>query len=301
MFSRAVVVSVVICAGLAPGVAPGNSDLPELKGPYLGQKPPGTTPEVFAPGVISVDENFEHSAAVFSPDGSEVFWCTNVGWYTERGQQGMLRLYSMKMVDGRWTEPQLAPFVKNIRVERPVFSPDGNSLYFERASDLTRESDSDIYVVHKTADGWSDPEPVSPLINSQASERLHCVTNDGSMYFTRNLMRPDEEVLVSRRVDGTFTEPEKLGEAYNRPDAVEFALVFGPDENYMIVNTHEAPRSANVFVSYRNTDGSWSDRVKTPYYSGGFLALSPDGKYLFLMGEAIYWVSTSFVEDLRPL
>lgn len=51
---------------------------PILQGPYLGQKRPGTMPEVFAPGIISVEENFEHSAAVFSPDGNEVFWCTNV-------------------------------------------------------------------------------------------------------------------------------------------------------------------------------------------------------------------------------
>ena len=28
-------------------------DFPELKGEYLGQPPPGLTPEVFAPGIIS--------------------------------------------------------------------------------------------------------------------------------------------------------------------------------------------------------------------------------------------------------
>lgn len=31
-----------------------------------------------------------------------------------------------------------------------------------------------------------------------------------------------------------------------------------------------------------------------------FLALSPDAKYLFLLGETKYWVCTSFVEDLKP-
>jgi hypothetical protein len=297
---RSILIFVVVSATLALCVDAQTDEFSVLKGPYLGQKPPGTTPEVFAPGVISVDENFEHSAAVFSPDGSEVFWCTNVGFYSEQGRQGMLRLYYMKMAGGKWSAPEIAPFAADVRVERPVFSPDGNSLYFECGSDPHRESDADIYVVHRADDGWSDWKPVSPLINSPAIERLHCVTADGSMYFARNLMRPDEQVLVSKRVDGMFTEPEKLGEAYNKPDEVEFALVFGPDEDYMIVNTNEAPGAANVFVSYKADDGSWSDRVAAPYYSGGFLALSPDGNYLFLMGEAIYWVNTSFVENLRP-
>jgi hypothetical protein len=39
-------------------------------------------------------------AAVFSPAGDEVFWCTNVGWYSEHGKQGMLRLYFTKTTTG---------------------------------------------------------------------------------------------------------------------------------------------------------------------------------------------------------
>ena len=31
----------------------GEEDFPVLKGRYLGQKPPGTKPEIFAPGIIS--------------------------------------------------------------------------------------------------------------------------------------------------------------------------------------------------------------------------------------------------------
>jgi hypothetical protein len=59
-------------------------------------------------------------------------------------------------------------------------------------------------------------------------------------------------------------------------------------------------RSPVLNICYRQADGSWSDRIKTPYHCGGFLALSPDGKYLFMLEDEICWVSTSFVEDLRP-
>ena len=54
-----------------------QTDFPELTGPYLGQKPPGEKPELFAPGIISVEANFEHSTAVFSPDGKYLFYSSD--------------------------------------------------------------------------------------------------------------------------------------------------------------------------------------------------------------------------------
>ena len=42
--------------------------------PYLGQRPPGTTPRVFAPRVISTGNI--HSWLAISPDGREMFWST---------------------------------------------------------------------------------------------------------------------------------------------------------------------------------------------------------------------------------
>lgn len=276
-----------------------QSDFPKLTGPYLGQKPPGKAPEYFAPGIITVDANFEHSAAVFSPDGSEVFWCTNIDFYTDKRVVGNLRLYYMKIIDGQWTAPQIAPFTKNIRVERPVFSPDGSKLYIEYNPVPNKKiDDADIYVVERIGKGWSEPVPVSPLINTPAIERLHCVTTDGSLYFTRNLMTRNEEIFVSRLVNGEFTEPEKLGESYNSDD-YEVAILIAPDEKYMLIWVN-AQHSSGLNISYKKADGSWSDRIKAPYYCGGFLALSPDGNYLFFENEGICWVNTSFIEELKP-
>ncbi|MFC1492713.1 TolB family protein [candidate division KSB1 bacterium] len=276
-----------------------RQDFTALTGEYLGQKPPGPAPELFAPGIISVEENFEHSAAVFSPDKKEVFWCTNVKMYTDKRIIGNLRLYYMKMIDGKWTSPRPAPFTNNIRVERPVFSPDGSRLYIEYGSNPNYESDTDIYVVERTGEGWSDPVPVSPMINSPAWERLHCVTADGSLYFTRDLLTRNEEIFISRFVDGEFTEPEKLGKSYNS-DAAEIVILIAPDEHYMLICQKNEQHSSDLYICYKKPDGTWTERIKTPYYCGGFLALSPDGKYLFLLNEGICWVDTSFIEALKP-
>jgi len=47
-----------------------EADFSQLIGPYLGQKPPGMTPEVFAPGIVSTD-SYEF-ACCFSPVMGEI-------------------------------------------------------------------------------------------------------------------------------------------------------------------------------------------------------------------------------------
>jgi hypothetical protein len=91
-----------------------------LKGPYLGQKPPGKTPEIFAAGIISPEEGY-HSSPVFSPDGKEVYWATMTS--------GILY---MTINDGSWTVPKnLGPKVNTANHEIcPIISPEGKYLFF---------------------------------------------------------------------------------------------------------------------------------------------------------------------------
>jgi cytohesin len=56
----------------AKGADQGPPRFPVLTGPYLGQKPPGEEPEIFAPGIVST-MGMQHGPAVFSSDGREVY------------------------------------------------------------------------------------------------------------------------------------------------------------------------------------------------------------------------------------
>ena len=79
-----------------------ESGSPLLKGPYLGQKPPGITPEVFAPGVVSTSAH-EFSCS-FTPDGKEFYFARrdpNLNYPV---------VMATKLVDGTWTKPEIAPF-----------------------------------------------------------------------------------------------------------------------------------------------------------------------------------------------
>ena len=99
-----------------------QSGFPKLKGPYLGQKPPGITPEIFRPGIISTDA-WEFSIT-FSKNGKELL-------FTRRkdSQQGNRLLY-MKMEGGRWSLPHPPPFALDCRESEPNFSPDGTCLFY---------------------------------------------------------------------------------------------------------------------------------------------------------------------------
>jgi len=55
----------------------------KLTGPYLGQKPPDTVPEIFAPGIVSTENGWE-AAISFSPDLGELLVTEHLlkGWIT---------------------------------------------------------------------------------------------------------------------------------------------------------------------------------------------------------------------------
>jgi len=54
-------------------------EIPVLEGPYLGQKPPGLTPEVFAPGIV----NKENSIDLEGMFGSDM----NSFYFTREGEE----------------------------------------------------------------------------------------------------------------------------------------------------------------------------------------------------------------------
>ncbi len=77
MKQKVTIIGIMIMLGMIFSNCTQQSDFPVLRGPYLGQKPPGDVPELFAPGIVS-DVYFEHSGAVFTPDGKELFWSTAI-------------------------------------------------------------------------------------------------------------------------------------------------------------------------------------------------------------------------------
>ena len=101
---------------------------PELRGSYLGQTPPGKTPKIFAPGIISSDTLLE-MGCTWMPDGKEFYFTTSnpTSW-----------TYNLLMVtkykNGEWTEPENSDLKGHGLYWGNCFLPGGERLYFRKAS-----------------------------------------------------------------------------------------------------------------------------------------------------------------------
>ena len=123
---------------------------PLLEGDYLGQSPPGKTPEIFAPGIITT-EYHEHSSPAFSLDGTEVYWSVFINFF---GPQVIL---TMQQKDGFWTQPEVSPFSGQYTDGNPCFSPEGQKLFFESRRPIHENEeardDIDLWLVERTENG----------------------------------------------------------------------------------------------------------------------------------------------------
>jgi len=272
-----------------------NSEtFPVLTGEYLGQIPPGDTAELFAPGIVSTGLYTRDVA--MTPEGDEIYFGVLVG--------GLAVVMETKLVDGRWTKPEVAPFSRNsdyLNLE-PHISPDGDHFYFlstrpPPSEELSEEEirawvHQDIWAMDRVEDGWGEPYNPGPPINTDAAEFFPSVTRDGTMYFTRGVDDSQESYIYrSRLVDGEYVEAEKLGPNVNST-ASQYNAFIAPDESYIIVcmSLHEDGLGRDdYFIVFRDENDNWStpinmgEHVNTP--GGGEFSpyVSPDGKYLFFM------------------
>jgi len=309
----------------------GKSGFPVLKGPYLGQKPPGNVPELFAPGLLSVGG--DEANITFTPDGMECCYTLwTPGWYSECPFQQKFIFYS-RMENGRWTEPQEFPFNPDRKEIYPFFSPDGKRLYF-CSGDIGSQR---TMFVEKSNEEWCDPKEVSLQAFGFIS-----VSSNGNLYF--NAEDPEIEgplnvfIYKSCYKNGQYLSPEKLSNAIN--DEACFRPYIAPDESYIIFDREKSKNNTgnedeeDLYISFRDKNGEWTKAknmgpgINTKYRDKRAF-VSFDGKYLFFASsriekkefpkdamnlselkqlmrvpadgcEHIYWVDAKVIEYLKP-
>jgi len=278
----------------------GGSDQVRLSGPYLGQSLPGTTPQVFAPGIVSTPAH--EFGCSLTPDGKE-FYFTRMD--PKRGQN---LIFVTKCIDGTWTDPVAVSFVQNRMSFEPRVTPDGSRLYFtwERPIPGQEGFGMNIWYVERKGDGWSNPINPGRFLNP---DKAMCVsvTLGGTIYTSNISGGPGTEAIaVARLVDGKYKSLERLPAPIN-VGAQDMYPYVAPDESYLIfASRRKSPSSSSgLFVSFRNPDGTWGEpRAIDLGLPAGLPLVSPDGKYFFFTaGERgksdIYWVEARFLEDLK--
>ncbi len=249
---------------------------------YLGQTSPGLTPQVFAPGIVSIPSAMDF-AGTFSPDGTEFY-------FTRRVDNGENVIFEAHLVNGAWTDPAPASFASGFVAFEPHVTADNQTIYFGWAhSQLSAEKssleDGGIWATDRTASGWSDPRYVGAgmFVSSDQGGQIYVTTFSASG--GPNLSKV---MLTDRR----FTTFENIGSGVHPAIA--------PDGSYLVYDDG----NGNLRVRFLLEDGTWGiakDLTKQGIPASAAIAsISPDGNYLFYVDKGdLYWVSTELIKNLK--
>lgn len=287
------------------------------RGAFLGLTPtdkPQLLPRFINSGMIEFN-------GTFNAEGTEFYYTTDIP------RHGMI-VHTQMLPDSSWSAPALAAFSGTYSDYDPLFSPDGNRLYFSsgRPAPGKSEGSSGIWFVERMHNGWTDPVYI-PL--GALSAFYSSVTSKGKVYF--NAGSPGK--LYSARKTAEQYQVEPLVQMLDSLQS-ELDPFIAPDESYLIFRGY-GDRSygrADLFISfhlngqwtpaenlgseinstaqevcpYVTTDGRFfifsSDRLAEPY---PLQPGTPIAEFQDKFGTSdnaqqnIYYMSADFIEDFR--
>jgi hypothetical protein len=306
-------------------------EFPKLTGPYLGQKLPGTSPEMFAPGIIST--GMGEACATFSSDGKECFFMVMVN--------GHEAIVHTEIANGYWTAPEVAPFSGKYYDGFPSLQPDGSRLFFHSNRPIENGAGFNIWFVEKTDQGWSEAKAIGAPVNGKHPALCPSVSRTGTIYFTRTFDSGEELIYRSKCINGSYLEPEKMPENINTRK-MQFHPAISPDESCLVLplagRDDAITAGDNYYVSFRDDNDNWSELINMGKEINGkrvwgISSFSPDGKFFFLSARPsfmdvnvtvfdkvmnyrdlqemtvknpaydradIYWVDAKIIDELKP-
>jgi len=279
-----------------------TAKLAGMTGDYLGQTPPGATPQLFAPGIVSTGL-YERDVTMM-PDGNELYF----GLIASND----VAIVGMKRENGVWTKPEIASFCSDPDVYNlePHITPDGKQFLF--LSTRPKEGQEkkpgwvyqDIWAMDRKGDTWGepynlgDPADKHEPVNTDAPEYYPSATRNGTLYFTRevtengksrSLILRSQAMYMVHSENRFYGKPEILPAAVN-PGDQQFNAFIDPDERYLIVciaNYKDNIGRCDYYVSFRSEDDVWTgpinmgELINTPGNNVGSPSVSPDGRYFF--------------------
>ena len=319
---------VILNADQAKAVSPGS--IPNE--PYFGQKAPGETPELFAPGIISTGAN--ELSVTISPDLNEFYvsrcspdWTTSIVCFK-------------RSVIG-WIGPQLAPFTKGLGDVYPFYSAKEHAVFFNSQRPLPGSTADKpartIWVARRSGPDWAEAVTLSGQLDLSLHLAYPTVSEKGNIYFnsTREDSLGGSDIYCLEKSAGGYGRIRNLGPAINS-EHQEFHPFISPAEDYIIFdrNSPEGFGGNDLHISFKNPDGTWSGAINmgetiNTRYSDMRAFVSPDGNYLFFCSmrpnhqdrvddehpgyesfaniiygpgngsQDIYWVSAAVIEKLK--
>lgn len=269
---------------------------------YLGQNPPGLQPQRFPPAdLLATAEWNWHSAPVFSPDGTEMFF---VKYYTADGR---VELQQMKMENNLWNGPVSPAFADSEYIEScPVYSPTGDTLYFRSS-----RPGGGIFFTIRIGQNWTEPVTLNiPFPPGSFLGWQFAFASDGSVYF-EIWENGQVDIYFSKFLNGNYQTPELLPFPINT-EFYEWGTFIDPEGNFMMFTSNRPGGSGfnDIYLSIYKGDETWSNPINlgtiiNSDFEDCFPLITFDGQYFFFtnlrsgdLGFNPYWVDAQVIYDL---
>ena len=279
----------------------------QLKLPVFNSPPEKIT--MLGEGTISTATNERDFA--LSPSGNEIFYTIS----TPRSSFQTI-VFTRKLPNGEWTTPEVAPFAGEYSDLEPVFSHDGHTLYFSSNRPLngTEPKDFDVWKVTRTAGGWSKPENLGPVVNTEADEFYPSIARNGNIYFTAAYPGGPgrEDIYVSEFKNNQYQKPVALDTMVNSK-FYEFNAFVDPNEQYILFTSYgrkDDTGGGDLYMAMKDSNGKWKQARNLKELNSKQLDYCPfvssDGKALFFTSErhqlpVTFNVSKATVQKIKDI
>ena len=272
---------------LMAGISHSQNKLSDLKGPYLGQNPPGKKAVLFAPDVIVYEV---HGAPSISPDGKAMI--------IDPMGEGP-KYY--RLIEGIWSLQKELPFDIPGACNGIFISPSGKRIYLL----VWKNDNEDFYISEKKDQNWTKPKLLGKDIKTSASTWQFTAAKNENLYFSF-----EGKIVVSIFNGDTHIKPVPL-KLENDKDLEGGTPFIAPDESYLILNKREK-KSSDLYISYQLKNNKWTkpkdlgSKINEKGKMDMCPIISPDGKYLFFISRRngpdfqLFWADAGFVEYLKP-
>lgn len=145
----------------------------------------------------------------------------------------------------------------------PVLTADNETLIF---TGLTPERDENMYITHRTKNGWDVPEELSKNINSPNNEGTCTISADGrTLVFTACSRRDGYggcDLYLSRKEGKDWLAPQNMGDVVNTPDwESQPSLSADGSVLYFTSDRPGGVGRADIWKSVRDSLGRWQTPV----------------------------------------
>jgi len=299
-FSLVLVFSVVLSSCNTKKQKSKDANAPTLESSYFGQKLPGLTAKIFAPGIISINGRYEHSVS-FSPNLDEIY-------YTASKKDEDPSIYFSKLEGKTWTSPKKANFTKGKKLGEmhSFMNPSGDRIYFAAHDGFTlphQKESVKTWYVNRIGNSWGTAKQLDSPVNDDFGFYPNQAKNGDLYYFN-----------ISKRT--TYYAPNKNGKF---PEVHQVGIggvhaFISPSQDYIVVNARnrkDAQRKSDIYVYFKKKDNTWSTAINlgdevNSNFAETCPSITPDGKYLFFgryneegAVSNIYWASTEVIHKLK--